>query len=330
MQSSASTYEEFTKHYTIAIDALCEIARAYTDLGRVGDAQHLLRTTLQLTEEASEVEPQDRLKLLLLYAKVLIVDQLFTHRDTDLLFSTILHAKQIAEAAHDQQGRADALSLLGQAHYFATVFNSSILDSPQGKYDEALAYQQQALELREALHDTRGISESHFCIGNVYERWQQYDLAQQHYTKARQVAEESGHLYEKTEPSRHLAMLALNKRDLDQALTYALQALSFREAARFRPFLPLDHLLLSSIYLAKGETANALLQAQKASALAEELGSKGALVLSLLSLGDIQVAQKEEARARANYEQALALAQEVQFALAIARASEGLERITKQ
>jgi predicted negative regulator of RcsB-dependent stress response len=53
-------------------------------------------------------------------------------------------------------------------------------------------------------------------------------------------------------------------------------------------------------------------------------------VLSLLSLGDIQVAQKEEARARANYEQSLALAQEAQFALAIARASEGLERITKQ
>jgi tetratricopeptide (TPR) repeat protein len=330
MQSSAAPYQEFTKYYIIAIDALCEIARAYTDLGRVGDARHLLHTALQLTEGASEVEPQDRLKLLLLLAKVLIVDLLFTHRDTDLLFSTILHARQIAEAAHDQQGVADALSLLGQVHYFATVFNSSTLDSPQGKYEEALAYQQQALELREALHDTRGISESHFSIGNVYERWQQYDLALQHYTKARQVAEESGHLYERTEPSRHLAMLALNKGDLDQALTYALQALSFREAARFRPFLPLDHLLLSSIYQAKGETENALLQAQKASAIASELGSKGALALALLSLGDIQVVQKEEAQARANYEQVLALAQEVQFAPTIARASLALERLTRQ
>jgi len=125
-------------------------------------------------------------------------------------------------------------------------------------------------------------------------------------------------------------MLALNKGDLDQAFTYALQALSFREAARFRPFLPLDHLLLSSIYQAKGEMGSALLQAQKASAIASELGSKGVLALSLLSLGDILVAQKEEAWARANYEQALALAQEVQFALAIARASEALERLTRQ
>ncbi len=182
MQSSVSTSEELTKHYTTAIDALCEIASACCALGRVGDARHLLGTSLQLIE-ASEVEPRDRLKLLLLYSKILIVDQLLTFRDADLLFSTIVQAKQIAEAAHNQQGIADALSLLGQAHYFATVFSSSTLDSPQGKYEEALAYQQQALSLREALHDTRGVSESHFFIGNVYERWQQNDLAQQHYTK---------------------------------------------------------------------------------------------------------------------------------------------------
>jgi len=153
MQSLVSTSEELTKHYTTAIDALCEIASAYCALGRVGEARHLLRTSLQLIE-ASEVEPQDRLKLLLLYAKILIAGQLLTHRDADLLFSTILQARRIAEAAHDQQGIADALSLLGQAHYFATVFNSSTLDSPQRKYEEALAYRQQALSLREALHDT--------------------------------------------------------------------------------------------------------------------------------------------------------------------------------
>jgi len=328
MQSSVSTSEELTKHYTTAIDALCEIASACCALGRVGDARHLLGTSLQLIE-ASEVEPRDRLKLLLLYSKILIVDQLLTFRDADLLFSTIVQAKQIAEAAHNQQGIADAFSLLGQAHYFATVFNSSTLDSPQGKYEEALAYQQQALSLREALHDTRGVSESHFFIGNVYERWQQNDLAQQHYTNAERIAEQYGHLYERTEPARHLAGLALHRGNLDQALTYALQALSLREEARFQPFLPLDHLLLSSVYLAKGDTVNALLHTEIASAIASEMGNKGALVLSLLNLGDIQVAQKEEAQARASYEQALVLAQELQFAYAIARASESLEHHTK-
>jgi hypothetical protein len=37
------------------------------------------------------------------------------------MFSTILQAKQIAESAEAQQGLADALSLLGQAHCHATT-----------------------------------------------------------------------------------------------------------------------------------------------------------------------------------------------------------------
>jgi tetratricopeptide (TPR) repeat protein len=299
MQSSVSPYEDLTKHYTTAVDALYEIARAYYTLGRSGDAQHLLRTSLHLLE-ASEVKPQHRLKLLLLYGQVLVVDHLLTRGDADLLFSTILHAKQIAEAAHDRQGIADALSLLGHAHYFTTVVASlksgASPDSPQGqgKYDEALAYQQQALELREALHDTRGVSESYFQIGVVYERWQQYDQAQECYTKARQIAEQSGHPFEKTEPARHFALHALRKGNLDQALTLALQALELREEARFKPYLPLDHLLLRDIYLAKGEMANAQLHTEIASAIASEMGLK-TLVSSMPNIRDILAAQQEGA-----------------------------------
>ena len=189
MQSLASTNDEFTRHYTTAIDALCEIAHSYFFLGRLDDAQHLLRTSLQMIE-ASEVVPQDHLKLLLLYGKVLTVNHIIHRGDTDLMFSTILQAKQIAEAAEAQQSLADALSLLGQAHCNVTTI--AIMKSGglpfgtqgQGKYDEALAYQQQALVLQEALHDTRGISESHFCIGLVHQFWQQNDLAREHFTRA--------------------------------------------------------------------------------------------------------------------------------------------------
>jgi len=246
------------------------------------------------------VKPQHRLKLLLQYGQVLVVDHLLTRGDADLLFSTILQAKQLAEGAQDQQGIADALSLLGQAHYFAAVVASlksgASPDSPQGqgKYDEALAYQQQALELREALHDTRGVSESYFQIGVVYERWQQYDQAQAYYTQARQIADQYGHLFEKTEPARHFTLHALRKGNLDQALTLGLQALSLREEARFKPYLPLDHLLLRDVYLAKGDTANAQFHTEIASALAEEMGLK-ALVSSMPNIRDILAAQQEGA-----------------------------------
>lgn len=277
MQSSVSTYEHFTKLYTTAIDALCEIANSYFFPGRLGDALRLLHMSLQMIE-ADEVVPQDRLKLLLLYGRILAVDHLINRGNTDLMFSTILQAKQVAEAAETQQGIADALSLLGQAHCNATtvaIVKSGALPfgtQGQGKYEEALAYQQQALKLWEGLHDTRGISESHFFIGLVYQFWQQNDLAQEHFIKAIQVAEQSGHILEQAEPHRHLTFDALFKGDLDQALIHAKQALAFREASGFRPYQPFDHLTLWDIYLKKGDTANAEFHMQRASTLADEMG----------------------------------------------------------
>jgi tetratricopeptide (TPR) repeat protein len=247
--------------------------------------------------EASEVKPQHRLKLLLLYGQVLIVDHLLTRGggNADLLFSNILNARQVAEASHDQQGIADALSLLGQAHYFTTVVSGAVMDNPQsGKYNEALAYQQQALELRQALHDTRGISESYFQIGVIHERWQQYDQAEEYYTKARHIADQYGHPFEKTEPARHFAIHALRKGDLDQALTLALQALELREEARFKPYLPLDHLLLRDIYLAKGDPANAQFHTKIASTIASEMGYP-MLVSSMPDIRERLAAQQEGA-----------------------------------
>jgi tetratricopeptide (TPR) repeat protein len=285
MPSSILKQEEFSHRYAVAIEACCEIAQAYFYLGRVADAQHLLRTMLHLIE-ASEAKPQDRLKLLLLYGQILTIDHFLNETDATLLFEPLVQARQIAETVQDHQGLSDALSLLGQAHYFVTLIardkSGASLNSSQeqGDYREALTYQQQALELREALHDSRGMSESHFYLGIVHERWQQRDLAGEHYVKALQIAEQAGHLFERSEPARHLAGLAFEKGELDQALTYAHQALFLREAANFRPPLPFDHLLLGDIYQAKGDMANALLHAEIAFALAQEMGSTSALAMA--------------------------------------------------
>ena len=277
MQPSTPTGDTLAQRYTIAIDQLCEIARVYYFLGRSGDAQQLLRASLQLLD-APETTPQQRLKLSLLYGQVLIVDHFLTRGDAEPMWSTILGAKQLAEATHDRQGIADATSLIGQAHYFAAVVESRKQGTPltsapgQGKYDQALAYQQQALELREALHDTRGISESLFQIGVVYERWQQFERAQECYTQARQIADQHGHPFEKTEPARHVAFHALREGNLEQALPLALEALALREEAGFRPYQPLDHLLIYDVYLARGDSERAQHHARRAMEIAEELG----------------------------------------------------------
>ncbi|HEX2910876.1 MAG TPA: tetratricopeptide repeat protein [Chloroflexia bacterium] len=148
-----------------------------------------------------------------------------------------------------------------------------MIDDPNsGRYDAAFTCQQEALEKRQALKDTRGISESLFQIGAIHERWQQYDQARQYYIEALQIADRYGHLFEKAEPTSHLAIHALLQGNLEEALSLALVALELRQVLHFKPYQPLDHLLLRDIYQAKGDHAKVELHEQKASRLAEEMG----------------------------------------------------------
>jgi tetratricopeptide (TPR) repeat protein len=270
------------------LDALYEIAHTYLYRGRLANALRIIQASQPLLD-AEEVARRDRLKLLLLYGQVLVVDLLLGHSEPDLLFATAQQTKESADELGDRSLLADALHLLGQARYFATI--TQLLKSGQpvnssqeeGKFAEAFAYHQQALQLREALNDTRGMSASHFEIGSVHERWGQNEQAVEHYRQASQLAEQYDYRYEKVEPARHLALYALMQGDLDQALRYGQRALSLREEAGFKPYLPLDHLLLRNIYLVRGDTASAQQHMQQATALAEEIGYP-ALVASVPDL----------------------------------------------
>src|SRR5215217_4938890 len=109
MQSPNLTDDMLTAHYTTAADALAGIARTYYFSGRLGESQQLLRTALALLD-APEATPQQRLKLLLLYGQVLIVDHFLTRgQDVEPVFAVIQQAQQLADATQNRQGIADAL-----------------------------------------------------------------------------------------------------------------------------------------------------------------------------------------------------------------------------
>lgn len=287
MPASDVTHDLLRSHSTTAMAALGEAARTAFFLGNVGDALHLLQTATSLFD-AGEVPPSAQLILLLKYGRVLIVDQLLHQGGAEHLFAILRQAHQIATTTANQQGLAEALNLLGQAHCNATTV--AIMkrgDLPfgtrgPGGYEEALSYQQQALPLQQALHDTRGMSESHFFLGLVYQFWQQHTVARDHVMEALQIAEQSGHVLEQAEPHRHLALDARFRGDLDQALVHAQQALACREAAGFKPYQPFDHVTLADLYGKTGETAKAQFHLQQATALAEAMGLSS-LVTSLIT-----------------------------------------------
>jgi tetratricopeptide (TPR) repeat protein len=320
MTQSTNSSHSISDHFTSVIYSLCEIAELYYYLGKLDEAVNVLKTGLHLTS-AKEVHLRDRVKITLQYGKILVAHYFLVNKGFDLALATALEAKLLAETAHYEKGIADALNLIGQAHYYKK------LNTGEGDYEEALTYFQQALSHREKLHDTRGISEALFHSGLTYERRDLVDKARECYTEALQFADLYNHKLEKSYALRHLAELAMDKDDLDAALNYALTSLALREEIGFRVFLPHSHILVGDIYLEREDSESALINYQNAQALAEEMGIKNALILSLLAVGNIQLVQDDTVQARENFQHAHTLAKELGIGYAIAETTNRLNTL---
>ncbi len=320
MTQSTNSSHSISDHFTSVIYSLCEIAELYYYLGKLDEAVGVLKTGLQLIA-AKEVHLRDRVKITLQYGKILVAHYFLMNQGFDLALATALEAKQLAETAHYEKGIADALSLIGQAHYYKK------LNADEGDYEEAFTYFQQALTYREKLHDTRGISEALFHSGLTYEQRELVEKAQECYTEALQFADLYNHKLEKSYALRHLAGLVMNKGDLDAALNYALTSLALREEIGFRVYLPHSHILVGDIYLKREDSESALINYQNAQALAEEMGIKNALIFSLLAIGNIQLMQEDTAQARENFQHAHTLAQELGVSYAITEATNRLNTL---
>jgi tetratricopeptide (TPR) repeat protein len=308
MDEATITPDEFAGQYTAVFGAIGEIGRGYTYGGQPGAACQLFQNAVTLFDPEL-VPTQARLKLLIGYARSLITNLFVNHRGEETLKAVLAEAHQLAGSGPDLQAQADVFSLLGQADYFVTIFGGAVVDQEKKHYGPTFAYQQQGLAIREELPDFKGICESHFYLGLVHERWQEQEIAIGHYNKARELASQHNFYFEVAETSRHLAGIALAEGNLDRALENSLRELQGREQAGFKPYLPLDHLLLCDIYVRKGDRENAQAHAQEALTLAGQMNYAGAVALSRLRLGDIELKWGEAEKARAEYTKALEIAQ---------------------
>ncbi|MBB6735650.1 tetratricopeptide repeat protein [Cohnella zeiphila] len=304
------------------IDLICRDAEALHALGRTREALDLLHEARPRAEDGAPL-----LALLLAEGRIRTLDTVNRNADPAPLLALLGEARQLAERLGDRASLADALSLLGQAHYFAELNAAESIQFADDSFAESLDLQQRALSLREELGDARGTSESQFLIGTVYERRQRHDEAMERYEEAYRIADRGAFIREKAEPTRHMAFHCLIEGDLERALPFALKALALREESGFRPHLPLDHLLASEIFMRLDRTEEAWNHANEAYELAERLGIKRAASSSLLLLGDLRAARGETRQAIDDYEQALKLGRELKLPLAVARAAERLRKL---
>ncbi len=313
-----------SKQYTIAINALCEIAESYFYLGKLDEAIRVLGTGIHLIE-ANEVSPYDQARLLLQYGKMLTESTFHTNRSSEEALAVLFRAKQIAETIKDDRLMADVLDELGQAHFF----RAHKLTAQEGDYDTALAYFQQAVTLREAIHDQRGLCASLVNVGRAYQNAGQNDKAEAYFVRAVALPEQQQDVVKKAEAIGHLGILAASKVDLDAARCLATEALAMREEIGARIDIAYSHLNVAEICHIQGDLSMALKHYQKGYTLAEETHVATIMIFTLIGMGYLHLDQEEIRQAQQCFEKAYAVAQSIGLKRGILEATEGLEEIAK-
>jgi len=314
--------EAFSRKYADVVESVCAIARSRFAQGRSSEARDLLRAAMQLTTLLGD-EPR-QLPLLLAEGEILAAEYLCTNAEAEYMLRILGRARELAEEAGDRKSLADSYHWLGVARYFVEFSAGSAVNAREESYREALDCHLKAMELREKLEDERGVSESLFQIGAVYERRQQADRALNCFSQAIRIADRAEYPDGKVEPVRHLAYHALMQGKLDEAAQYARQALELREKSGFKPYLPFDHLLLGEIRFQAGDLEAAETHAAKAHALAHEMGYGRPAASALVVLGDVLARQGKADQAKEKYNAALELARQLQIPALLSRIGERL------
>lgn len=310
---------EISERLADALRAIEEIAGAYYYQGRLAEALTLLQSGEQALR-FREVQEIDRVDFLLHYADFLIDNYFLTNQNEKLMRAIVRQAREEAIANGDEKNVAIALYHTGRMLYYCN------LNTGGSDYTEARNSMRKALASYENLGDPHGIAQSLFYIGLTHERLGEEDQARGYYRQALDLGREYDDKWVISETTRHLAGLNLGK-DNDTSLRYALESLRLREEMGFKRAFPAAHLLLSSVYIARGELEKAWEHTQLAHGLAEEMKLRSSVMSVLLTQGEIQQRRGKLDEARAKFEKAGALAEELGIAYGIAAAKANLEQI---
>jgi tetratricopeptide (TPR) repeat protein len=318
MAQSLPSQETLSEQWRVLLLTLEKTAQSYFLSGQLEQALQLLQVGIQLVH-IPEVTPREQARFKLAYGNMLAIKTNFENAPVENALALLEEAKQLAMTIADDQLIADALNGIGYAHYVAAS------NKREGDPHMLLAYFQEALERRRALHDDRGISESLFYIGLISELREQKEFAHTSYTQSLEIAQQHGYSREAFEALRHLGFFEQAQGNFSQAQQYFTESLQQLEHAGIQVYLPFAHVVLADACLAQGNVEAASSHCQKALDLAPKMNIKKALIFSLLSSGRICQEKQEHAQARGYFEQAYAVAEAIDLKYAMQWASSALQ-----
>jgi tetratricopeptide (TPR) repeat protein len=315
---------ELKIHYDFLVELVVKITEKFLYDGRFDDALLVLDSDfIHLIE--NELSNENRIILRLEKAKILFNKHLFEYDNFDRLLAEMKEIEADVRVLNNKKILADYLDLYGWGLSLSLMFSDS-------SYDDCLKYFQEALKLREEISDMRGISDSLFHIGLVYER-RRDDEEKKHayeiYRRGYKIADEGSYKLEKSHLARHLGYYFRETGNLEKALRFFKESLALRSEIGFKIWIGSACQTVASVYARMNDYRNALKYFRSATELLEKTGYKPYLVLTLIALGDFYKANTICPEALETYRKALRIAKNINFLKAEEEISDKIENMEK-
>ena len=302
------------------IDELYNSAQSLFFAGHVDDALTRLRESDALTIDR-HVSPTDQNRLLILTSEILIV-RTWLKPHTPIERAETMLATALQHAADEDQ-RAAALMAMGRLNYFP-MFQAQAPDAQL-----PLRYFTQAFDIWQRIGSTRGICESQFWIGLIYQIFlPDLEKAETYFRNALDLAEAHSFKLEQSYLVRHLGFITQKRGELDTARTMLEQSLALREELGFLVYLPFSLLSLGNVCAAQGDIGAAETYYNRALSTAETLSLELPIIQALLALGELSKQQGRLEDARHHGERARELSNTHDYPTGVARAEAALGALT--
>ncbi|HEY9850657.1 MAG TPA: tetratricopeptide repeat protein [Leptolyngbyaceae cyanobacterium] len=236
------------------------------------------------------------------------------NEDYRLLHSLANSERELGEVEIAQQHYQKALSLCppeDEKEKAAIIHNLAGIYANTGDIDNAIAFYQQSLELKERIGNVQGKAATLHQLAGIYANTGEIESAIAYYQQSLELQESIGNVQGKAATLHCLAMIYANTGDIDQAIAFYQQSLELEESMGNVQGKATTLHQLANIYANTGEIERAIAFYQQSLELTERIGEVKTKAATLNNLGRIYANTGDIDNAIAFYQQSLELTERI-------------------
>ena len=247
-----------------------------------------------------------------------ILDELVALNDSSVNDKIATAYHNLGIVAHEQRRFDDAIAFYnkalqikeyaGDSHNAATTYhNLGIVAQEQRRFDDAIAFYNKALQIFEDVGDFYKVASVYHNLGVVAQKQERFDDAIAFYNKALQIYQDAGDFYNAATSYHNLGVVAQEQRRFDDAIAFYKTALQIKEDKGDFYSAASDYHNLGRVAQEQGDFDTAVAYFQKAFTATSAVNDWRQASSNLIAWGETLEAQSNWTEAVKIYIQALAI-----------------------